>query len=65
LLPDGVVNSLADVRGRPADRQGSADVIKCATTGGASSRGHGPRDGAFNLDEMQALTERPMRWIVG
>ena len=35
-----------------------ADVIKCATTGGASSRpGHGPRDGAFNLDEMQALTE--------
>jgi len=35
-----------------------ADVIKCATTGGASSRPeHGPRDGAFNLDEMQALTE--------
>ncbi len=35
-----------------------ADVIKCATTGGASSRpGHGPRDGAFNLDEMQALVE--------
>ena len=35
-----------------------ADVIKCATTGGASSRpGHGPQDGAFNLDEMQALVE--------
>ena len=35
-----------------------ADVIKCATTGGASSRpGHGPMDGAFNLDEMQALVE--------
>jgi len=35
-----------------------ADVIKCATTGGASSRpGHGPRDGAFNLDEMQALVD--------
>jgi imidazolonepropionase-like amidohydrolase len=35
-----------------------ADVIKCATTGGASSRAeHGPRDGAFNLDEMRALTE--------
>jgi imidazolonepropionase-like amidohydrolase len=33
-------------------------VIKCATTGGASSRpGHGPRDGAFNLDEMQALVD--------
>jgi imidazolonepropionase-like amidohydrolase len=35
-----------------------ADVIKCATTGGASSReGHGPRDGSFALDEMQALVE--------
>jgi len=59
LLPDGVVSSLADVR--PAVRRivrAGADVIKCATTGGASSRpGHGPRDGAFNLDEMQALTE--------
>jgi len=59
LLPDGVVSSLADVR--PVVRRivrAGADVIKCATTGGASSRpGHGPRDGAFNLDEMQALTE--------
>jgi imidazolonepropionase-like amidohydrolase len=59
LLPDGVVNSLADVR--PVVRRvvrAGADVIKCATTGGASSRpDHGPRDGAFNLDEMQALTE--------
>ena len=59
LLPDGVVNSLADVR--PAVRRvvrAGADVIKCATTGGASSRpGHGPHDGAFNLDEMQALVE--------
>jgi len=59
LLPDGVINSLADVR--PVVRRivrAGADVIKCATTGGASSRpGHGPRDGAFNLDEMQALTE--------
>jgi imidazolonepropionase-like amidohydrolase len=58
LLPDGVVHSLADVR--PVVRRivrAGADVIKCATTGGASSRpGHGPRDGAFNLDEMQALT---------
>jgi imidazolonepropionase-like amidohydrolase len=57
LLPDGVVNSLADVR--PVVRRvvrAGADVIKCATTGGASSRPeHGPRDGAFNLDEMQAL----------
>src|SRR5215469_1081304 len=59
LLPDGVVNSLADVR--PVVRRvvrAGADVIKCATTGGASSRPeHGPRDGAFNLDEMQALVE--------
>jgi imidazolonepropionase-like amidohydrolase len=59
LLPDGVVTSLADVR--PVVRRvvrAGADVIKCATTGGASSRpGHGPSDGAFNLDEMQALVE--------
>jgi imidazolonepropionase-like amidohydrolase len=59
LLPDGVVNTLADVR--PVVRRvvrAGADVIKCATTGGASSRPeHGPRDGAFNLDEMQALVE--------
>jgi imidazolonepropionase-like amidohydrolase len=59
LLPDGVVNTLADIR--PVVRRvvrAGADVIKCATTGGASSRpGHGPTDGAFNLDEMQALVE--------
>ena len=59
LLPDGVVNSLADVR--PVVRRivrAGADVIKCATTGGASSRpGHGPRDGAFNPEEVQTLVE--------
>jgi len=59
LLPNSVVESLADVR--PVVRRmvrAGADVIKCATTGGASSRpGHGPRDGAFNLDEMQALVD--------
>src|SRR5207245_10976424 len=47
LLPNSVVNTLADVR--PVVRRmvrAGADVIKCATTGGASSRpGHGPRDG--------------------
>ena len=33
-----------------------ADVIKTATTGGASSRpGHGPLDAAFSLAEMEAL----------
>src|SRR5207244_9727732 len=59
LLPESVVNSLADVR--PVVRRmvrAGADAIKCATTGVASSRaGHGPRDGAFNLDEMQALVD--------
>ena len=59
LVPPSVVTSAADVRDivRKMVRAG-ADVIKCATTGGASSRpGHGPRDGAFNLDEMQALVD--------
>ncbi|MBV9826094.1 MAG: amidohydrolase family protein [Alphaproteobacteria bacterium] len=59
LLPESVVETLADIR--PVVRRmvrAGADVIKCATTGGASSRpGHGPRDGAFNLDEMQALVD--------
>ena len=33
-----------------------ADVIKFATTGGASSRrGHGPMDAAFGSDEVEAL----------
>jgi imidazolonepropionase-like amidohydrolase len=59
LVPHSVVTSLADVRDvvRKMVRAG-ADVIKCATTGGASSRpGHGPRDGAFTLDEMRTLVE--------
>jgi imidazolonepropionase-like amidohydrolase len=59
LLPSGVVETVGDVRTvvRRMVRAG-ADVIKCATTGGASSRpGHGPKDSAFNLDEMQALVE--------
>src|SRR5712691_8964785 len=59
LLPESVCNGPADVRQvvRKMVRAG-ADVIKTATTGGASSRpGHGPRDAAFNLDEMQALVD--------
>jgi imidazolonepropionase-like amidohydrolase len=59
LVPPSIVTSAADARDvvRKMVRAG-ADVIKCATTGGASSRpGHGPRDGAFNLDEMQALVD--------
>src|SRR5262249_45961897 len=58
-MPSSVVTASADVRDvvRKMVRAG-ADVIKCATTGGASSRpGHGPRDGAFNLAEMQALVD--------
>src|SRR5947207_13337503 len=59
LLPESVCNGVDDVRQvvRKMVRAG-ADVIKCATTGGASSRpAHGPRDSAFNLDEMQALVD--------
>ena len=42
---------------RELDRMG-ADVIKFATTGGASSRpGHGPKDIAFGRDEIFAIVE--------
>ncbi len=58
-LPSSVANGVEDVRRvvRTMIRAG-ADVIKCATTGGASSRaGHGPHDPAFGLDEMRALVD--------
>ncbi len=58
-LPEGVANGVEAVRTmvRTMIRAG-ADAIKCATTGGASSRpGHGPKDAAFNLDEMKALVD--------
>jgi imidazolonepropionase-like amidohydrolase len=58
-LPAGVANGVDEVRRvvRTMVRAG-ADVIKCATTGGASSRpGHGPRDQAFDPDEMKALCD--------
>jgi imidazolonepropionase-like amidohydrolase len=58
-VPSGVANGVHEVRNvvRTMIRAG-ADVIKCATTGGASSRpGHGPKDAAFNRDEMQALVD--------
>src|SRR5712692_3044442 len=57
LLPNSVANGPDEVRDvvRTIVRAG-ADVIKTATTGGASSRpGHGPLDAAFSLEEMQAL----------
>jgi imidazolonepropionase-like amidohydrolase len=58
-LPAGVANGVEEVRRvvRTMIRAG-ADAIKCATTGGASSRpGHGPGDPAFSLDEMRALVD--------
>jgi imidazolonepropionase-like amidohydrolase len=58
-LPRGVARGVDDVRNvvRTMVRAG-ADAIKCATTGGASSRtGHGPMDPAFDRDEMQALVD--------
>ena len=57
LLPDSVANGPDAVRDvvRRLSRAG-ADVIKTATTGGASSRpGHGPLDAAFSPVEMEAL----------
>lgn len=58
-LPLSVANGVKEVRAvvRSMVRAG-ADVIKCATTGGASSRpGHGPKDTAFSLEEMRTLVE--------
>ena len=63
-LPSGVTEGIESVRNtvRAMVRAG-ADVIKCATTGGASSRaGHGPRDRAFNADEMKALVGKRTPW---
>lgn len=57
LLPPCVANGSDAVRDvvRTMVRAG-ADVIKTATTGGASSRpGHGPLDAAFSIAEMEAL----------
>ena len=58
-LPDSVANGIDQVRTvvRTMVRAG-ADAIKCATTGGASSRpGHGPKDPAFTRDEMRVLVD--------
>ena len=57
LLPRNIANGPDEVREviRTLVRAG-ADVIKTASTGGASSRaGHGPRDAAFTQEELQAL----------
>jgi len=57
MHPNGVANGPDSIRAlvRELVRVG-ADVIKFATTGGASSRsGHGPKDIAFGPDEVKAL----------
>ncbi len=59
MSPSGVANGPEAVRAivREMVRVG-ADVIKFATTGGASSRqGHGPKDIAFGPDEVKALVD--------
>jgi imidazolonepropionase-like amidohydrolase len=59
MRPAGVANGPEAVRRivREMVRVG-ADVIKFATTGGASSRqGHGPKDIAFGPDEVKALVD--------
>ena len=59
MRPVGVANGPQAVRSivREMVRVG-ADVIKFATTGGASSRqGHGPMDTAFGPDEVKALVD--------
>ena len=59
MIPSGVANGVDGVRTKVRElvRVG-ADVIKFATTGGASSRqGHGPKDIAFGPDEVKALVE--------
>ena len=56
-MPPGVANGVDQVRERVrAMVRVGADVIKFATTGGASSwTGHGPKDIEFGRDEVEAL----------
>ena len=58
-LPSGMVDGPDAVRAKVREmvRMG-AEVIKCSTTGGASSRpGHGPFDREFTREEVQALVD--------
>src|SRR5438034_10253643 len=58
-LPPSVADGIDAIRTtvRTMVRAG-ADQIKCARTGGASSRaGHGPRDSEYTLEEMKALVD--------
>ncbi len=74
LLPSGVADGDDPVRAKVREMcRVGADVIKFATTGGASSRpGHGPMDIAFGpsevrtlIDEAAALGRRTMCHAVG
>jgi imidazolonepropionase-like amidohydrolase len=58
-LPSGVANGVAAVRAKVREMAlMGADVIKFATTGGASARpGHGPKDIAFGRDEIFAIVD--------
>jgi imidazolonepropionase-like amidohydrolase len=58
-MPHGVANGVDEVRAKVREMaRVGADVIKFATTGGASSRtGHGPMDVAFGIDEVKALVD--------
>ena len=58
-LPSGVADGVDGVRTKVREMvRVGADVIKFATTGGASSRqGHGPKDIAFGPDEVKALVD--------
>ena len=58
-LPSGVADGENSVRAKVREMvRVGADVIKFATTGGASSRpGHGPKDIEFTIREVAALIE--------
>ena len=58
-LPSGVADGPDAVRAKVREMaRFGADVIKCASTGGASSReGHGPCDREFTQAELGALVE--------
>ena len=59
LIPSGVADGDDPVRAKVREMcRVGADVIKFATTGGASSRpGHGPLDIAFGQSEVRALID--------
>ena len=58
-LPDGVATGTNEVRRKVREMvRAGADVVKFATTGGASSRvGHGPKEVEFDRDEIDMLVQ--------